>query len=384
MLFVVHPGFEILWGQSYWGGAVAMLGGSLVLGATPRQGRQPRCRDAVAMASGAVLLAISRPYEGVILCLLAGVYVLAKWLWHHRPTWQAIGWRVVLPQTLVFVAGGVALAHYHHCVTGDSFTFPYQIHESNYARSPNFLWQPATMDHDYNHPVMAKFHRQWALDWYRQQQTLAGWLRTKWNATRVAAHVFFPLPLALPLVLSLVLLRRGQRMVAVVGIVATAWLASMVTVWSLPHYMAPLASYLLLLVVWGLRHVKILGNRWFGNQHFVTALVLFQTVYFVVLVTAFINTPRDTWQWRRAAILRQFEASPDRHLVFVHYDPDHNPHHEWVYNRADIDRSKVVWARELGRERERELLDYFPDRKAWRLQADAPQPHPQPIARHAD
>ncbi|MGH7411977.1 MAG: hypothetical protein ACREJ6_13080, partial [Candidatus Methylomirabilis sp.] len=52
----------------------------------------------------------------------------------------------------------------------------------------------------------------------------------------------------------------------------------------------------------------------------------------------------------------------------------HDPHKEWVYNRANIDKAKVVWAREMDPARNRELLTYFNDRRAWLLDADTEPP----------
>jgi hypothetical protein len=46
--------------------------------------------------------------------------------------------------------------------------------------------------------------------------------------------------------------------------------------------------------------------------------------------------------------LQGFNKSLD--LVIVKYSTAHSPYHERVYNRADIDASKVVWARDMGRE----------------------------------
>ena len=52
----------------------------------------------------------------------------------------------------------------------------------------------------------------------------------------------------------------------------------------------------------------------------------------------------------------QLEANPGPQLAIVRYSPSHDPVIEWVYNAADIDHSKVVWAREMDPASNRELL----------------------------
>jgi len=78
----------------------------------------------------------------------------------------------------------------------------------------------------------------------------------------------------------------------------------------------------------------------------------------------------------RANILRRLQQEPGLQLVIVRYDLHHDPVREWVYNDANIDAAKVVWARDMGQDGNQELLDYFRGRKAWLVEADSSSPQP--------
>jgi len=80
----------------------------------------------------------------------------------------------------------------------------------------------------------------------------------------------------------------------------------------------------------------------------------------------------------RAKLLKQLEALPGQHLVIVRYKPDHDYHTEWVYNEANIDAAKVVWAREMDLQHNRELMNYFKGRVMWLLEADELPPRLSP------
>jgi hypothetical protein len=80
----------------------------------------------------------------------------------------------------------------------------------------------------------------------------------------------------------------------------------------------------------------------------------------------------------RTAMLRQLEASDEPDLVIVRYLPGHSVHDEWVYNDADIDASPVVWARDMGAEGNRELLQYFANRQVWLAEPDQHPPRITP------
>ena len=60
--------------------------------------------------------------------------------------------------------------------------------------------------------------------------------------------------------------------------------------------------------------------------------------------------------------------------MIARYESDHSPHEEWVSNGADIDGAKVVWARTMGPAKDRDLFEYFSDRRLWSLYADRDPP----------
>ena len=76
----------------------------------------------------------------------------------------------------------------------------------------------------------------------------------------------------------------------------------------------------------------------------------------------------------RPRVLSQLELLPGKHLLLIHYEFRHDVDDEWVYNKPNIDESKVVFARDMGERRNQELLDYFRDRQVWSIDADEPTP----------
>src|SRR5262249_26954842 len=99
-------------------------------------------------------------------------------------------------------------------------------------------------------------------------------------------------------------------------------------------------------------------------------LVAVQVGLFVVAFVGYATAPHGGWWEQRAEIQSELDSSDQRHLILVQYGTSHNPHEEWVYNAADIDGSKVVWARSMDAASDAELLRYFSDRKAWLLEPE--------------
>jgi hypothetical protein len=65
--------------------------------------------------------------------------------------------------------------------------------------------------------------------------------------------------------------------------------------------------------------------------------------------------------------MRQLQAIPGSHLVIVTYDLKSYDTFEWVYNEPDIDGARIVFARDMGADKNEELMRYYPNRRVWRV-----------------
>jgi hypothetical protein len=72
----------------------------------------------------------------------------------------------------------------------------------------------------------------------------------------------------------------------------------------------------------------------------------------------------------RAEIVDHLKHTPGKHLVIVRYTRLHNLHREWVFNGAEIDSAKILWARDIDAAQNEKLFDYFRDRQIWLVQPD--------------
>jgi hypothetical protein len=80
----------------------------------------------------------------------------------------------------------------------------------------------------------------------------------------------------------------------------------------------------------------------------------------------------------RKPIETQLAALPGEHLVLVRYSKDHNSGEEYVYNDAEIDHAKTVWAREIPGIDLSPLLSYFRNRDVWLYEPDEDDPAVNP------
>jgi hypothetical protein len=374
MLAMLRLGILSYWMNGYWSASVVALGGALVLGAFPRVKKYSRVTDAVILAIGLAVLANSRPYEGLIFSLPLAA-ALALWMFRNsHPLFSVSLIRIVLPIILVLGLAGAATGYYYWRVTGSSFRMTYQVNRGAYATAPYFLWESPRPEPAYNHAVMRDFYR-WELARFEEYRTLGGAAYRTWDKVAGAWKFYCGPLLTIPLLVFPWILRdKKMRFPLMAGAFFLLGLA--VETWTLPHYVAPATGLIYLLLLQCMRHLRLW--RWRGRPTGVALVRAIPTVACAMVLLrlgaamahAQIEPAWPRGNLDRVAITSQLEATPGRHLVIVSYGPHHDVDWEWVYNAADIDGARIVWARAMDTERDQELLRYFHDRKVWRLDGD--------------
>jgi hypothetical protein len=385
MLAVLRLGVFSYWMDGYWATSVVALGGALVLGALPRitryqrqprQQRQQRVADALWLALGLAILANTRPYEGLVLATIVGAALL---IWMFGPTGPALGVslkRIVAPAGLLLAVTALATGYFYYRVGGSPFRLTYVIDSQIYNPVPFFLWQQSGPLPPYNHETLRQFYE---LDLQRWVEHRAQFL--EFSIYRAAGfYLTYVGPyLAIPLLVMPWLWRdRGMRFALIAG--ALFLVALVGESWSLPHYAAPATGLLFLIVAQCSRRIALLKLFRFriGRVAAQAIPVLVAVALVSRMATAVASSPKQRRWFRsnpeRGEMMSRLGELPGKHVVVVAYAPAHDADNEWVYNSADIDGAKVVWARDMGFEKNRALRRYFADRAFWTITVDDKTP----------
>jgi len=392
-LAALRIGLFSYWANSYWGGALAGIGGALLLGAFPRIHRSGKMRDAVLMGIGVAILANTRPYEGMLLCLPVAAGLL-HWMWGKRAVlWGPPLRRVVAPLALVISIAAGATGYYNWRVTGNPMRMPYQINRDTYAVGHHFIWQPLGPEPAYHHTVMRQFFTGREIDGYPSSHSLHDFIVLLLEKIRNTWLFFLGPVLTLPL-LAFPCCWRDRR-IRFLLFTLVFWIAGVSLVgWGLvPHYVAPVTALLFAVIVQCMRHLRVW--RWSARpagQFLVRAIPLVGLVMIAIRICAmplgieYIAWPPSWYtllnnpEHPRQRIVEKLHGSGERHLVLVRYSRDHLAQNEWVYNEPDIDASGIVWARDMSETANRELLQYYKHRRVWLLEPDYDPPLLKQIA----
>jgi len=294
----------------------------------------------------------------------------------------------MVPGAAPLVAAFAFMGYYDWKLYGNVFTPPYKINRNTYSVAPHFLWQSARPEPVYRHTVMRNFYagpsKLGEMTWFREQKRgVTGFLFVALKKVIVGIFFFFNFAF-LPLLVALPWALRSRRMhvLAVTGWVVAAGIAA--GTWFIPHYAAPAAALLYVLLMQSLRYL-----RTWGPSGLFLARAIPVVCVLLALLRSFaqplqISLPDElhaTQSWYgsapmgldRARVASELASQPGGQLAVVRYKSDHM-YPEWVYNGADIEGSKLVWAREMDESSNRKLLAHFNNRTAWLIEADRKPP----------
>jgi hypothetical protein len=381
VLAALKFGVASYWMNSYWGGATAAIGGALVLGALARIVKRAKIRYAALLGIGVAILANSRPYEGLLFCVPAAAWFFC-WLIGKTKSQQSLRSRprnVLAPLGLVLVLAAAFMGYYNWRLTGNALLLPHVLNERTYHYRL-FLW-----DHD---KPEVRYRNQQFEDYYN------GWERENYGNTwadivRVSEEKLIRCGLTyfwvgeLLLLPALPFLFRDRKMRLFIAACALVTAGVFAVIWSNAHYAAPITCVIFALAVQAVRHLRAMrvGQRPVG-------VALSRAIVLLLVLDTGINAFRgicDPLLWpcqgdpSRAAIAEKLQHTPGKHLIVVRYEKDnHNIHDEWVYNGAEIDTAKVLWARELDPQQNAKLFAYFHDRRIWLVIPDSDNTYLEP------
>jgi hypothetical protein len=374
LIVLFQLGISSYWAQSYWGGAVAATGGALLFGATRLLAEKPRIRDAVLMGIGLAILANSRPFEGFVVSIFAAA-ALGWFFFTRDAAYRSAFLRLVaVPVGMVLLITLAAMGAYNFRTTGDPLRMPYQVYSDAYAIGSFFPWKEPNLALEFRHAVMREFSLDWGLarlDLLRHPGSFALLAVTR---TLHRAHFFFG-AFALVLLLGLPRALRSGWIVFAASAVAVVWALSLFTT-AYPHYLAPALCLGFVVCIESARRLTekrhsgiSLGIVLVGAALVVEVVLFGSTFMSPQYLTTEANPAKEAFADDRSVIIERLLDFPETDLVLVRYGPTHSYHRGWIHNRADIDRSEIVWARDMGESENSSLIDYFSERRVWLLTA---------------
>ncbi len=381
------------WMNSYWGGALPALGGALIFGSIPRLAKKANVRHALILGLGLVLLANTRPYEGLVVTSIS-IGILIAWSRSSGTLFRLYRPAIMVPLAGMLLFAGSAMLYYNARVTRDPFTLPYVEDRKEYAIAPLLVWEHLRPEPGYATESLRAVYVAEA-ELYRSARANLGIPELFRKFKNFWIFFLGPL-LSIPFVAFCFALRGRsfpdeKRQTRYLGIILLGMVAAAAQiVWFYPHYFAPAFAPFVAVLLLGFRQLR--QWRWHGR---LAGVFLTRAIPIGCLLMASIPASAHRLGWRlnfwplqwalgspaviqgpdiQSAVL----AGGKKALVFVDYGPEHDPGFEWIYNEPDIAHAPIIWARPVDSRSDAALMDRFRDRTIWILKPDE---HPAVLTR---
>lgn len=236
------------WTESYWGGAVASLGGAVVLGVIARLYRRPGPLYGATLVAGWGLIWFTRPYEAAVCAVLLTPVILYPL--------RRQGLSVLAPAIGVGCMLAALFCYYNYRVTGNAWLMPYKLYQQQYGMPQNFIWQGMVTTPVPSGQTISKVFR-WQQNTYIETtsafiETSASFLRQLW--TFYAGYVGVGIPFLVSL--SPAVWRHNPLIPKLLAFLALSIAASLLYPFRQAHYLAHFASVFLLLALLALQQIS--------------------------------------------------------------------------------------------------------------------------------
>lgn len=347
-------------GQSFLGGAGAMFGGALVLGSVVRLSRNPRRIHGAVLAGGLSLLAVTRPYEGLMLSIPGICFLMAQVVRSDADHRRVLLERGALPCLLTLVATFSWIGYYNYRVTGSATTLPYQLWSAQKSNQPllGLLGFPRQMESRIARPertLLLRFRYRVAIAFSRIKQSLL---------------ICFPVIPGAVLVFLVRIFRSGYTpLFFITSAISWLLLFQVKSSWIPPEYAAPVINANILLLTQGLRGLYTWTFHSFRPGSRLTPLLIF------CLPVVFLVHLARTEKWssvpslvnQQQGIVEILRSQVGSDIVFVGSFGTHQYDYTWVNNEPDLEAADILWVRGIDENADRRLRAFFSDRVAWRL-----------------
>jgi len=363
LLAILRFGIASYWVNGYYGGSLAALAGALALGAYPRLRAKPSIWIALLFGAGVAAMAYSRAFEGLAVAGPVAVAVIAR---------RGIPWRFVFAAALVVAAALSFLLVYNNAVTGDPLRTPYAVNQATYGWPMTLPWFHPP-DPQFRHVELKRYY-DYEKEVHDRSASLVGEMKFSTIKLQETWRFFFGPALSIPLFLLPRIWRsRRLRLLLIAG--GLTVLAVLIEVGSSPHYAACATVCYMAVTAEGFRLLR--RYKGIGRQLVIAAPLILVSVLATRIVLGAMNKPftqpANFQSWccvkpgngNKARIQEMLAQKAGKHLVLVKPKTDPDNLFQWIYNDADIDAAKIVWARDMGAAGNRALLEYFRDRTVW-------------------
>ena len=380
LLVLLKIGLFSYWSQSFWGGAVSALGGCLVLGGFRYTLKKPSIKNSFLLGLGLLILANSRPYEGLLISLPA-MFLLLFWLLRNNKfSFDIKLKKIFLPLAISALFIIIVIGYYNFSITGKVLQMPYLLYQETYATVPNSLWSKPRLDVTYNNDIFRKMYYEDYIVLYNSNIGLSNFINATLHRLYNLYIFFFGTILILPLLILPLLIKNYWVRFSLFTLLLLL-IGILQILHNFPHYAAPSLCLIYFLLVQSMRRLYFWQWRSRPTGKWLVWSIPIYLILLVILPTSlnldpFLYQDRPSWDaprtsftpWslQREDLVSQLNQT-EKHLILVKYSPEHNAQIQWVNNEADIDNSKIVWAYSMGIQKDCELIKYFYDRKVWFL-----------------